>query len=251
MSITPYLNGSPDTDGIWDEQLTLLHSQSAVDTSYTRYWISTLQEADDKSRPEGYNHLYFPLRKYLGNIPDSLSISIEAGTDPEQMCIIEPTHQYVVEASYSTYIPLAFGDTFRATYRDTIPELPAIVGQLLAMGDLVITGEVTSSLPVEIDMKVNLLDSDGNKVPLDDKASSQKIKGCDSNGEPVVTELYLGLQKQEGAKFKDVSAIEVELNLSGIADVPLSDKCFIQLSLQALVPEGVTVDINELNAKEE
>lgn len=251
MSITPYLDGAPDTDGIWDEQLTLRHSQSAVDTSYTRYWISTLQEADDKSRPEGYNHLYFPLRKYLSNIPDSLSISIEAGTDPEQMCIIEPTHEYVVEASYSTHIPLAFGDTFSATYRDTIPELPAIVGQLLAMGDLVITGEITSSLPVEIDMKVNLLDSDGNKVPLDDKASSQKIKGCDSNGEPVVTELYLGLQKQEGAKFKDVSAIEVELNLSGIADVPLSDKSFIQLSLQALVPEGVTVDVNELNSKEE
>ena len=131
------------------------------------------------------------------------------------------------------------------TYRDTIPDLPELVGQLLAMGDLVLTGDITSSLPLSIGMKVSLLDSDGNKVPLDDSASTQEIKGCGPDGEPVVTELYLGLQKKDGAEFKDVSAIELEFNLATIGGVPLSDNCFLQASLPALGPSGVNVEVNE------
>ena len=95
-------------------------------------------------------------------------------------------------------------------------------------------------------MKVNLLDSEGNKVPLDETASTQEIKGCGPDGEPVVTELYLGLQKKDGAEVQDVSAIELEFNLATIGGVPLSDNCFLQASLQALVPNGVNVDVNEL-----
>ena len=78
-----------------------------------------------------------------------------------------------------------------------------------------------------------------------ESAATQEIKGCGPDGEPVVTELYLGLQKEEGAEFKDVNAIELEFNLATIGGVPLSDNCFLQASLQALVPNGVNVDVNE------
>ena len=246
MIITPYSDGSPVADSVWETELTLNHSQSAAEVMHTRYWISSLSEAADIYRPEGYTHIQLPLQQYLRDIPDSLNISIEAGTDPDKLCVIEPTQQYIVKAGYSAHIPFEFGDGASVTYRDTIPDLPEVVGQLLAMGDLVLTGSITNALPFEIDMKVNLLDSDGNKVPLDENASSQKIKGCGPAGEPVVTELYLGIQKKDGAEFKDVSAIEVEFKLATIGGVPLSDNCFVQASLQALIPNGVNVDVNEL-----
>jgi hypothetical protein len=123
--------------------------------------------------------------------------------------------------------------------------MPELVGQLLQLGDLVLTGNVTSSLPVEVDMKVNLLDSDGGRVPLDESTSSQKIKGCGPGGEAVTTDIYMGVQKQDGTQVKDVSAIEVEFTVSTVGGVPLSDRCFIQASLQALVPKGVSVDLEE------
>ena len=249
MVITPYADGTPGTE--WSEDITLNHSQAATDTTYTRYWLSLDEESADSYRPEGYTHIHVPIRKYLEEMPDSLKISVEAGSDPGQMCIVEPSHKYVVEAAYSVAMPIEFGEGTSVTYRDTIPDIPELVEQLLEMGDLVLTGEVTSSLPVEISMKANLLDADGNVIPLDEKASSQKIAGCTPDADPVVTELYIGLQKKEGVEVKGVSAIELEFNLVPVAGVPLSDNCFIQASLQALVPEGVSVDAKELMKENE
>ena len=251
MVITPYSEGNPIEEAVWETELTLNHSLSAADTTYTRYWLSSLEKDKDVYVPTGYTHIHLPLKEYLSNIPDSLSISIEAGTDPSAVCVIEPTHEYVVEAAYSVEVPFEFGEGCSVTYRDTIPELPELVGQLLAMGDLVLTGDITSSLPLEIDMKVNLLDLDGNKIALDEKTSWQKIKGCTPDGEPAITELYLGIQKQDGVEFNGVSAIELEFNFAPVAGVPLSDNCFLQASLQALVPNGVSVDLNELMTKKE
>ena len=250
LVITPYSNG--EAAQAWSTDITLNHSESAADTTYTRYWLSLDEESMDKDRPQGYTHIHLPIREYLKDLPDSLNIAIEAGSDPSKMCIVEPTQKYVVEAAYSVALPFEFGDGAAVTYRDTIPEIPEMVEQLLAMGDLVLTGEVTSSLPFEISMKVNLLDDAGNVIPLDEQASAQKIAGCSPDGDPVVTDLYLGLQKKEGAEVNGVSAIELEFNLATVAGVPLSDNCFIQASLQALVPEGVSVDAKELmNGNEE
>ena len=244
LVITPYSDGEAAQE--WSTDITLNHSESAADTTYTRYWLSLDEESKDSDRPQGYTHIHLPIRQYLKNLPDSLNIAIEAGSDPSKMCIVEPTQKYVVEAAYSVALPFEFGDGAAVTYRDTIPEIPEMVEQLLAMGDLVLTGEVTSSLPFEISMKVNLLDDARNVIPLDEQASAQKIAGCSPDGEPVVTDLYLGLQKKEGAEVNGVSAIELEFNLATIGGVPLSDNCFLQASLQALVPNGVNVDVNEL-----
>ena len=251
MVITPYSEGNPIEEAVWETELTLNHSLSAADTTYTRYWLSSLEKDKDVYVPTGYTHIHLPLKEYLSNIPDSLSISIEAGTDPSAVCVIEPTHEYVVEAEYSVEVPFEFGEGCSVTYRDTIPDLPPLVGQLLAMGDLILTGDITSSLPLEIDMKVNLLDMDGNKISLDESASWQKIKGCTPDGEPAITELYVGIQKQDGVEVNGVSAIELEFNFAPVAGVPLSDNCFLQASLQALVPNGVSVDLNELMTKKE
>lgn len=251
MSITPYSGGNPIEDAVWETELTLNHSLSAADTTYTRYWLSSLEKDKDVYVPTGYTHIHLPLKEYLSNIPDSLSISVEAGTDPSAVCVIEPTHEYVIEAAYSVEVPFEFGEGCSVTYRDTIPDLPPLVGQLLAMGDLVLTGDITSSLPLEIDMKVNLHDMDGNKISLDETVSWQKIKGCTPDGEPAITELYLGIQKQDGVEVNGVSAIELEFNFATVAGVPLSDNCFLQASLQALVPNGVSVDLNEFMTKKE
>ena len=252
MVITPYSGGVAVEDSIWETELTLNHSQSASDTTHTRYWLSSLEKDQDVYVPAGYTHIHFPLKDYLSNIPDSLAISIEAGTDPSVSCVIEPSHEYIVEAAYSLEVPFEFGEGCTVTYRDTIPDLPEIVGQLLAMGDLVLTGEITSNLPIEVDMKVDLLDLDGNRIALDESASWQKIEGCTPDGEPGTTELYLGLQKKDATEVNGVSAIELEFNLATVAGVPLSDHCFLQASLQALVPNGVSMDVNELmNENEE
>lgn len=246
MTITPYSGGNPVEDAVWNTEVVLNHSQSADNVVYTRYWLSNLEEGEDIYRPEGYDHICFPLQQYLSDIPDSLDIRLTAGTDPQQQCVIEPNRDYVVEAAYSAHLPLEFGDGASVTYRDTIPDMPELVGQLLQLGDLVLVGNVSNGLPLEVDMKINLLDSDGSRIPLDESSSSQKINGCTPGGEAVTTEIRIGIQKKDGVQVKDVSAIEVEFTVSTVGGAPLSDSCFIQASLQALVPKGVSVDLGEL-----
>jgi hypothetical protein len=246
MVLTPYFAGVPDENAAWSTEVTMDYTESAADTTHTRYWLSSLQKEDDHYMPEGFEHVYFPLKDYVKTMPDSLKVRLDIESEATKMSVIEPNQTYLIDAAYSVDVPLEFGEGASVTYRDTIPDLPEFVGQLLSMGDLVLTGQITALLPVEISVKVNLLDSDGIRVPLDEASSVQKIVGCTPDGAPAVTDLYLGVKKTEGAVVKDVDAIELEFNLTTVAGVPLSDDCFIQATIQALVPEGVSVDVNEL-----
>jgi hypothetical protein len=246
MVLTPYFAGVPDENAAWSTEVTMDYTESAADTTHTRYWLSSLQKEDDHYMPEGFEHVYFPLKDYVKTMPDSLKVRLDIESEATKMSVIEPNQTYLIDAAYSVDVPLEFGEGASVTYRDTIPDLPEFVGQLLSMGDLVLTGQITALLPVEISVKVNLLDSDGIRVPLDEASSVQKIVGCTPDGAPAVTDLYLGLKKTEGAVVKEVDAIELEFNLTTVAGVPLSDDCFIQATIQALVPEGVGVDVNEL-----
>ena len=246
MVLTPYFAGVPDDNAVWSTEVTMDYTKSAADTTHTRYWLSSLQKEDDHYMPEGFEHVYFPLKNYVQAMPDSLKVRLEIESDTNKMSVIEPNQTYLIDAAYSVDVPLEFGEGASITYRDTIPDLPEFVGQLLSMGDLVLTGQITTLLPVEISVKVNLLDSDGIRVPLDESSSVQRIVGCTPDGAPAVTDLYLGVKKAEGAVVKDVDAVELEFNLTTVAGVPLSDDCFIQATIQALVPEGVGVDVNEL-----
>lgn len=246
MVITPYFAGEPDQNAVWSAEVNLDYTQSAADTTHTRLWLSPLEKSEDHYMPEGFEHIYFPFKDYVKSMPDSLKVFLDMGSDVSKVSVIEPTQKYLIDAAYAVNVPLEFGDGAYVTYRDTIPEIPEIVGQLLAYGDLLLTGQVTALLPFEISMKVNLLDSDGKRIQLDEASSAQQIIGCSPEGEPAVTDLQFGLKKKPGVEVKDVSAIELEFKVMTVSGVPLSDNCFIQASLQALVPDGVTVDAKEL-----
>lgn len=222
LVVTPYSGGEPDEQAAWSEDLDIRHSESATDTTYTSFGLS------------------------LNSIPDSLKLVMEIGSDPSKTSVIEPMQEYVAGIAYSLTAPFEFGDGTVVTYTDTIKDVPQEVGQFLAMGDLVLTGDLTSNLPLSIGVKVNLIDSDGCVIALDEAAGQQRIGGCSPDGEPTLTELYLGFRKKKGTESKEVSAVELEFDITPVAGMSLSDKCYVQAVLQALVPEGVSIDLNEL-----
>ena len=56
--------------------------------------------------------------------------------------------------------------------------------------------------------------------------------------------------KKKDASDSAISAIRLRFNASAV-NVPITEDSFLQLSLQALVPEGVTVDLKDLMGNEE
>ena len=214
----------------------------------TRYWLGESSECC----PEGYEFREIPILELLRDIPDSLAVKVEAGTDPDAECILEPDADYVLKVDYALDIPLQLGKDFRFEFRDTLANIPPVISTIFRGGDLVLTGEVESSLPFELDVKANLLDADGNVIGLSEDSARQIIKGCALDGSPVKSEIRLAMIKKEGAEIPDIASVELHfVATSSGAGAPLTEESFIKATLQALVPSGISVDLREFMNEEE
>ena len=214
----------------------------------TRYWLGESSECC----PEGYEFREIPILELLRDIPDSLAVKVEAGTDPDAECILEPDADYVLKVDYALDIPLQLGKDFRFEFRDTLANIPPVISTIFRGGDLVLTGEVESSLPFELDVKANLLDADGNVIGLSEGSARQIIKGCALDGSPVKSEIRLAMIKKEGAEIPDIASVELHfVATSSGAGAPLTEESFIKATLQALVPSGISVDLREFMNEEE
>lgn len=214
----------------------------------TRYWLGESSECC----PEGYEFREIPILELLRDIPDSLAVKVEAGTDPDAECILEPDADYVLKVDYALDIPLQLGKDFRFEFRDTLANIPPVISTIFRGGDLVLTGEVESSLPFELDVNANLLDADGNVIGLSEGSARQIIKGCALDGSPVKSEIRLAMIKKEGTEIPDIASVELHfVATSSGAGAPLTEESFIKATLQALVPSGISVDLREFMNEEE
>lgn len=214
----------------------------------TRYWLGE----SSKCCPEGYEFREIPILDLLRDIPDSLGVKVDAGTDPDAECILEPDADYVLKVDYALDIPLQLGKDFRFEFRDTLANIPPVISTIFRGGDLVLTGEVESSLPFDLDIKANLLDADGNVIGLSEDSARQFIKGCALDGSPVKSEIRLAMIKKDGAEIPDIASVELHfVATSSGAGAPLTEESFIKATLQALVPEGINVDLREFMNEEE
>lgn len=175
----------------------------------------------------------------------SLAINLNAGLDAEKKCVIEPSKEYFFSADYQVGVPLALGKDFSFEYREVITDIPSEAGQLLAYGSLGLGGKITNGLPLRLGLQLRLLDADGNVIPMKDGAGRMEIASCDPTGRPVTTDVSLVLGGVD-KNAPELNAIEVVLTVDskGAAGVPLSPDSFLQVQLSALVPDGVTLDLN-------
>ena len=130
-----------------------------------------------------------------------------------------------LSAKYAAGIPLEFGHDFAIEYRDTIQGIPAELGQIMEYGTLGLGGSVTSSIPLNFDMSVLLLDSEDNLIEMAETSGKQVISGCGPNGTPVTTPLDIVLEKKDGVDMSDVSSIVLLFKANTAADPPHAHSC--------------------------
>ena len=97
-----------------------------------------------------------------------------------------------------------------------------------------------------MDLQIFPLDSNNDRIPLKEGVGKMKIASCDSKGEPVTTKLDF-LISGKGSDLSDMKALELvfTVNSKDAAGVPFGPECFLNLSLSARIPEGVTADLRE------
>lgn len=185
---------------------------------------------------------------------DSVRVSFVAGSDPERLCVYDPSAEYNLSVGYAARVPLAFGKDFEVIYKDTITDLPEVLGTIMGYGgSLGIGGEVENSLPFNISMKVKLLDSDGNVVG-ESSTDGPLIKSADAQDRAVSSKLTFLISPFDKFSVQDIASMEFELkaDTSTAAGKSLKEDSYIKIkSLYALVPQGINIDLSEwLTAKD-
>ncbi len=232
VKLVPYYGGKAAADKAIEAEISLNAAASSKEQAVTSYTFD--EEA---------------VLALINDIPEKIEIRLDAASDPGRTCVLEPKAEYTLSADYTFDLPLEFGEEFSITYKDTISGLPAIVSSLLSSGNkLVLAGEIENSLPLGLELKLNFLDSDGKVVPSEDGQGVQKIHPGGKDGSATITDLNIEIALMKGVKVDRIEAIELSFNANseGVAGVPVTENAYLQAVLQAVLPEGITVDLKDL-----
>lgn len=247
LTVMPYKDDVPVESKKLEETLVVRMPEASSEPSLIRFWISNFPQGTDPHMPQGYEHVSLDILSLIKDKPDKLQIMLDARTDPDSDCsIVSSADGYVLEVSYAFNLPFEFGEDMSLEFSNIIPDLPEVLGKILQYGTLALTGEVESSLPFALEMTYNFLDSRGNRIDLVENAGKQIIQPGTINGEAVKTEINILVGVKKTADLSDIDALELSFKATSVPGAPLKEDSFIKAKLQALVPEGVTLDLRDL-----
>lgn len=226
--------------------LELPRSESAAEVKETTFWIAQ----DKNGCPSDYEYLPANIRKLIRVIPDELKISLTAGTATGKDCIVEPSADYSLDVVYEFVAPLQFGNEFHIERKDTIKGIGEDIGKIVKENSVRLEGSVTNTLPLQLNLKIDLLDGDGNVIPLANaKDAVLAISTCSSDGSASVSPIGLTLK---GAKNADMASLRSILltyvvTSPNVADIPVREDSYLQAELKLALPEGITMDFKDFN----
>ncbi len=239
LRITPVVDGKKVEDNVIDIQISLPVAESSDKPAYVNFWLG-----DDKNLcPEGYTYVKAEMRKLISKIPDEFLFNIHSETDALEDCVIEPGADTFLELEYDVVVPM----DLHVELSETMSDLPDILREILAKNSVQLSGEVTSTLPVQLDLTVDLLDKNGKVIALAEKAT-QKIASCKSDGSANVSPLNLTLDIKDGASAATVDALKLTFVMSSpdASGIPLMKDDYVQAKLRLTLPEGITVDLENI-----
>lgn len=246
ISVVPVRGGTADESEKIEFELNMDGSESSAETETVTYFIAAKQDGC----PADYTFIETPnIKKLISRIPDEIKVSFNAGTDSSKDCVIEPSADYAFDVEYEFVCPLEFGEDLNLEISDTIRGLDGVIAKALKDNTIKIGGMITNSLPLQLELQVELLDDQDKAVPLKSPAR-QTISSCNSDGSANTSEMSLELVTVSSAAEASISSIRMTFivtsgNVSGIA---VTEDMFVQATgLKLLLPEGITIDINELN----
>lgn len=242
VKIIPVTGGTADADAmltITGFEVPAAPSSSEVQT--IRYWISGSAEGV----PSGYTHLQADIASLLKTVPDDIEIRIEAGTDVTRDALIEPSATYKMGMTYNVVIPFEFGEDLDVVMDYTMEDLPDELGDILGMNSLGLAGHVESTLPLELTLWFELLDS-GDNVIETEPATVSIAAGSDNA--PSTSPIDVTLRLAEGADATDLSKIKLNFRVTSgnMSGEPVTENSYFQAFLQVKVPGGIRLDLDSL-----
>jgi hypothetical protein len=238
VDITPIFAGTADEESKIELNLTLPYSTSGKESVTGKFWIAS----EEIGVPDGYTFIKGDIRKLLKRIPDGLTLALNATTVTTESATIEPQEKYNLSIAYGFGLPLSFGENMSIAISDTLENLG--IGQFLDFADVKLLGEISNTLPLELDLNVELMDANYNIIQTKSKIS-QKIAACPKDKDVVKSPITLEIIRKEGVDITKAEALKLTFKVSsaGISGVAIEEEDYIQASLKLNIPGGITVDL--------
>ena len=243
VSIIPVRNGVEDASTKVELNLQINPAEDASKQAYTMYYLA----ASSNGCPSDYEFVSAPnIRKLISKIPDQLKIRFSVQTDETRESILEPSADYNLDLEYAFVCPLEFGEDLNIEVRDTINNLDEMIGKVLQNNKIQLGGEIENSLPVQLELIIDPLDKNNKVIKMETKAS-QVINACASTGQASKTPLNLTLNVGN-ADMTDFQSLMLTFKVTSgnVTGIPVKEDSYVQAMLKLILPEGVTLDLDEL-----
>ena len=226
-----------------EASIKLPYTESAEKTDSVTLWFG----ADKNSCPADYTFVEADVNKLIRQIPDEVKLQLTAGTESDKTCILDPSAEYDLDVEYDFVIPMAFGEDLNITISDTLYMTSPMLSQMLEKNSVQLAGSITSSLPVQLEMNIDLLDEEYAPIAMKVPAK-QTISAGNSDGSAAVSPLDLTLSLADGASASGLSGIKLTFRVTAPNSTgrPVGENDFVQADLKVAVPEGITVDLEGL-----
>ena len=238
LTLTPVYSGTDGTPITC--KLNLPASPEASSTITTNFWLANT----DNGCPADCIHIEADIRGLLQKIPGQFKLVLDAKTNSEMDGTIQPDSQYTLDVDYEFVAPFEFGDKTHIETEQIVEGLGADIGKLLRKNSLKIGGEITNTLPLQLLLSIELLDSGKNVIPMDEPCQ-QVLKACASDGSASVTQVDLVLHKNDIDAMENLLALKLKYEVtSPVSGVSVKEDSYLQAVLTIALPEGYTIDFN-------
>ena len=185
--------------------------------------------AGEAKHEEGIDDIIVDFSKLISRIPDEIKVNASASTIPDRIAEVRFGNTYFIDMQPTLRIPFAFGPETHVSLRDTIA-MPAELGNILKDNTVVLSGEITNTLPLDVDMDLVMINDAGIMVT---EAVTQHIAANGSSN------INIPLKNMVEDGIESLSKAVISFRVQGTDDTrPIKADDYLQATLRARVPGG-------------
>ena len=188
--------------------------------------------AGEAKHEEGIDDVIVDFSKITTRVPDEIRVNATASTIKDRIAEVRFGETYYMNLQPTLRIPLSFGKDTRIGLRDTVA-MPSELGKILKDNTVIVAGEMTNSLPLEVDFSLVMLNDAGIMV------TEEVTQRLAANG---TTAIRIPLVNKVEDGIVNLSKAVLSFQVKGTA-TPRAVKAddFLQARLHAEIPGGYHV----------
>lgn len=240
INLSGYHDGVPMPAQRVEIDFSLPYSASADNVTSSTLWIG----GKNKGVPADVTFIEANIAGLIKSVPDSILVTFTGNIDNTKSSVIEVNADYMLDLEYDFVLPFAFGENFKVAITDTIDVDESGIGDILKAGKVKLLGAIDNSFPLKFDMKVEMLDEDGNLLTAD--PVKQAITPCNYDGTASNSLLNMEIAAKSGVDMTKLAkmCVTFEVTSKEASGIPITDKCYVQAKLGLSFPEGIRLNIS-------